>query len=219
MSEPASLIREESIAPGERAVSAAPPRRNWIPTLILLLLVAAGLAFWVTLDRPPGDNSLEAGFARDMMTHHDQAVTMALLARDRTDDPGITAMTTDMVLTQQNQIGQMLGWLNLWNLPATGSELPMTWMGHPTSGRMPGMASPEEIAELESLSGEAADIQFLNLMIRHHEAALPMAQFAEAETSIPAVRALARQIADAQVIEIANMQALLDEKDPSASSS
>jgi len=219
MSEPASLIREEAIAPGERAVSAAPPRRNWIPTLFLLLLVAAGLAYWATLDRPPGDNSLEAGFARDMMTHHDQAVTMALLARDRTDDPTISAMTTDMILTQQNQIGQMLGWLNLWNLPATGAQLPMTWMGHPTSGRMPGMASPEEIAELESLSGEAADIQFLKLMIRHHEAALPMAQFAEAETSIPAVRALARQIADAQVIEIANMQALLDEKDPSASSS
>jgi uncharacterized protein (DUF305 family) len=92
----------------------------------------------------------------------------------------------------------------------------MTWMGHPTSGRMPGMASPEEIAGLESLSGEAADIQFLKLMIRHHEAALPMAEYAEANTTIPAVRALARQIAEAQIIEIANMQALLAEKDPSA---
>jgi uncharacterized protein (DUF305 family) len=92
----------------------------------------------------------------------------------------------------------------------------MTWMGHPTSGRMPGMASPEEIAELERLSGEAADIQFLRLMIRHHEAALPMARFAEAESTVPAVRDLARQIADAQIIEIANMQALLDEKDPSS---
>jgi uncharacterized protein (DUF305 family) len=214
MSDSATLIREEAIASGERTVSPAPPRRNWIPTLILLLLVAAGLAFWATLDRPPGDNSLEAGFARDMMTHHDQAVTMALLARDRTDDATIMATTTDMILTQQNQIGQMLGWLNLWNLPATGAQLPMTWMGHPTSRRMPGMASPEEIAELESLSGVDADIQFLRLMIRHHEAALPMAEYAEANTSIPAVRALARQIKDAQLIEIANMEALLEEKDP-----
>lgn len=215
MNEVTPVVQDEEIESGERAVSAAPPRRNWIPTLILLLVVAAGLAFWATLDRPPGDDSLEAGFTRDMMTHHDQAVTMALLARDRTDDPTITAMATDMILTQQNQIGQMMGWLNLWNLPATGSQLPMTWMGHPTSGRMPGMASPEEIAELESLSGEAADIQFLRLMIRHHEAALPMARAAEAETGVPAVRDLARQIADAQTIEIANMQALLDEKDPS----
>lgn len=215
MSDAAALIREESIEPEERVVTATPPRRNWIPSLILLLVMAAGLAFWATLDRSPGDDSLEAGFTRDMMVHHDQAVTMALLARDRTGDPTIKAMSTDMILTQQNQIGQMLGWLNLWQLPATGTQLPMTWMGHPTSGRMPGMASPEEIAELESLSGEAADIEFLRLMIRHHEAALPMARTAEAETSIPAVRDLARQIADAQIVEIANMQALLEEKDPS----
>lgn len=201
--------------PAERAVAAAPHRR-WLPALLALLILAAGLAFWATLDRPPSDDSLEAGFARDMMVHHDQAVTMALLVRDRTEDPTIETIATDMVLTQQNQIGQMLGWLNLWGLPATGPALPMTWMGHPVEGRMPGMASPEDLAELESLSGEAADVKFLQLMIPHHEAALPMAEAALAGTDVPAVRDLARQIAEAQVIEIANMENLLAEKDTAA---
>lgn len=209
MIEPGALIREDT---PERAVSAAPPRR-WLPALLLLLAVAAVAAFWATLDRPPGDDSLEAGFARDMMVHHDQAVTMALLIRDRTADPTMKTIATDMVLTQQNQIGQMLGWLNLWGLPATGPAPAMTWMGHPTTGRMPGMASPEELAELESLSGEAADIQFLHLMIRHHQAALPMAEAALAGSDVPAVRDLARQIAESQVVEIANMETLLAEKD------
>lgn len=189
------------------------PIWRWLPPLLALILLAAAAVLWATASRPPSDTSLEAGFARDMMVHHDQAVTMALLARDRTDDPLIRTLTTDIVLTQQNQIGQMLGWLNLWGLPATGSEPAMAWMGHPTTGRMPGMASPEEIATLESLSGAAADIEFLRLMIRHHEAGVPMAEAALTGSGNPAVRALARQIVAAQEIEIVAMQDLLAEKD------
>lgn len=210
------MIAPDALGPEdapERAVAAAPPRR-WLPVLLILLAAAAVIALLAMLDRPPGDRSLEAGFARDMMVHHDQAVAMALLIRDRTDDPVMKTIATDMALTQQNQIGQMMGWLNLWGLPATSPDLPMTWMGHPTEGRMPGMASPEQIAELESLTGEAADVAFLRLMIPHHQAALPMAEAALAGSDIPAVRDLAGQIARAQVVEIANMEALLAGKEP-----
>jgi uncharacterized protein (DUF305 family) len=213
--EPAAIDRATS---EERA---APVWTSRIWPLILLLIVAAvaAVALWTAADRPPGDDSLEAGFARDMMVHHDQAVTMALLIRDRTDDPTMRTIATDMVLTQQHQIGQMFGWLNLWGLPATGSQPAMAWMGHPTTGLMPGMATPEEIAHLESLSGEAADVEFLRLMIRHHEAALPMAEAALQGSDIPAVRDLARQIADVQRVEIANMEALLAQKTPADGSS
>lgn len=185
---------------------------RWLPAFLALVVLVSAAALWFTTDRPPGDTSLEAGFARDMMVHHDQAVTMALLARDRTDDPVIRAMATDIVLTQQNQIGQMLGWLNLWGLPATGSEPPMSWMGHPTEGLMPGMATPQAIANLEGLSGEEADIAFLQLMIRHHQGGIPMAQAALDGSSIQAVRDLARQIVTAQEIEVATMESLLAEK-------
>lgn len=188
------------------------PRRNWLPLLLALLVLAAAAALWTTADRAPADNSLEAGFARDMMVHHEQAVQMALLIRDRTEDPIIHTMATDMVLTQQHQIGQMFGWLNLWGLPATGSEPVMAWMGHPIEGRMPGMASPEQIEELRGLSGEAADIIFLRLMIPHHESAIPMAEIALQQSDIPAVRALARQILTAQEVEIATMESILAEK-------
>lgn len=195
-----------------------PTQRNWLPLILgLATLVLAIMAVTVMESgRPPGDTSLEAGFARDMMVHHDQAVTMAMLIRDRTDDPVLRSMATDMVLTQQNQIGQMFGWLNVWGLPATGTQPAMTWMGHPTTGLMPGMATPQQIADLASLSGTEADIAFLNLMIPHHEAAIPMAQYALDHSDVPAVRDLARQILAAQEIEIANMQTMLDEKEAEA---
>jgi uncharacterized protein (DUF305 family) len=203
------------------AALADPPPRDeatpatvwrWLPVFLALVVLATAALLWLTTDRPPDDISLEAGFARDMMTHHEQAVAMALLARDRTDDPVVSAIATDMILTQQNQIGQMLGWLNLWGLPATGQNPPMAWMGHPTTGLMPGMATPDELANLERLTGEKADIEFLRLMIRHHQAAIPMAEAALNGSDIRAVRDLARQIVTAQEIEIAAMESMLTEK-------
>ncbi|MDQ2651804.1 MAG: DUF305 domain-containing protein [Chloroflexota bacterium] len=193
-------------------------QRSWLPLILGLAALALAIMAVTAMEsgRPPGDTSLEAGFARDMMVHHDQAVTMAMLIRDRTEDPVLRSMATDMVLTQQNQIGQMFGWLNLWGLPATGTQPAMTWMGHPTTGLMPGMATPRQIADLASLSGTEADIAFLHLMIPHHEAAIPMAQAALDNSDVPAVRDLARQILAAQEVEIANMQTMLDEKEAEA---
>lgn len=208
------LIVEDALETDEQ-----PPRqRSWLPLILGLAALALAIMAVVAMEsgRPPGDTSLEAGFARDMMVHHDQAVTMAMLIRDRTDDPVLRSMATDMVLTQQNQIGQMFGWLNVWGLPATGSQPAMTWMGHPTMGLMPGMATSQQIADLAALSGTEADIAFLNLMIPHHEAAIPMAQAALDNSDVPAVRDLARQILAAQEIEIANMQTMLDEKEADA---
>jgi uncharacterized protein (DUF305 family) len=196
----------------------APTQRSWLPLILGLAVLVLAIMAVTAMEsgRPPGDTSLEAGFARDMMVHHDQAVTMAMMIRDRTDDPVLRSIATDMVLTQQNQIGQMFGWLNVWGLPATGTQPAMTWMGHPTTGLMPGMATPQQIADLASLSGTEADIAFLKLMIPHHQAAIPMAQFALDHSDVPAVRDLARQILAAQEIEIANMQTMLDAKEAEA---
>lgn len=210
----ADLIHDDALETEEHA----PRQRSWLPLILGLAALVLAIMGVMAVEggRPPTDTSLEAGFARDMMVHHDQAVTMAMLIRDRTDDPVLRSVATDMVLTQQNQIGQMFGWLNVWGLPATGTQPAMTWMGHSTTGLMPGMATPEQIADLASLTGTEADIAFLNLMITHHQAAIPMAQFALDHSDVPAVRDLARQILAAQEIEIANMQTMLDEKEGEA---
>src|SRR5918999_4944001 len=165
--------------------------------LILLLAAAAALfaalALWLYLtNAQPGDGSAEAGFARDMSVHHAQAVEMAEIVRDKTESEEVRIMAADMALTQQGQIGRMQGWLEVWNLPATGAEPAMAWMGHPTEGRMPGMASPEEIERLRNASPEEADELFLQLMIRHHRAAVPMAGAVVGGTDLPEGGNLAR---------------------------
>ncbi len=178
----------------------------------LFLGGTSGDALVETGSEMPGEDSAEAGFARDMTVHHAQAVQMAEIVRDKTESEEIRLLAADIALTQQGQIGQMQGWLQVWGLPATGTGPAMEWMGMPMEGRMPGMASPEEIDRLQKASPEEADILFLQLMIPHHEAAVPMAEAVLEETDRDEVERLAGSIAASQRAEIQLMQGLLQQR-------
>lgn len=180
---------------------------------LLVLLVAAGVGFLLgrMTTSTPGEDSAEAGFARDMATHHEQAVEMALLVTDRSTNPRMLGLARDIAFTQQHQIGQMRGWLDQWGLPATGLNDPMTWMGHPTNGLMPGMASADELAALQEATGTEAERMFLTLMIRHHEGALPMTLAILDRSENEAVRRLTRSIQTSQQAEVELMRSLLDQ--------
>src|SRR3954470_17021155 len=198
------------------------PTRSWLRTVLLavigvaLLLLGGGAAVALGIGReePPTTDSVDAGSSRDMSRHHLQGVEMANLARERTTDPEIRSLAFDISATQTNQVGRMQGWLSLWGLTPTGGT-PMAWMGdtgheHMAEGAlMPGMATEQELAQLRSLSGTAFDVQFLRLMIRHHQGGLEMAQYAAAHAELPAVRNLARSIADTQTAETTTMAGML----------
>jgi uncharacterized protein (DUF305 family) len=206
-----SLLRDRS---GRIRIGARPGRSRVgtdRPVLLALLAILVAAVWAVRLAAPdfPGDDSPEAGFARDMSTHHDQAVAMALRIRDRTEDPAIRTLATDIMLSQQTQIGMMRGWLDVWGLRPTGIEPAMAWMGHPTEDLMPGMATSQEVASLRTLPPAKADVQFLTLMIRHHRGALPMAEAILARSDRPEVRSLAASIAASQQAEIVAMQEML----------
>jgi uncharacterized protein (DUF305 family) len=191
--------------------------------LILLLAAAAvllaALALWLYLtSAQPGDESAEAGFTRDMSVHHAQAVEMAEIVRDKTESEEVRLLAADMALTQQGQIGRMQGWLDVWNLPATGAEPAMSWMGHPTEGRMPGMASPGEIERLRNAPPEEAEVMFFRLMIPHHQAAVPMAEAVMQRTDRPEVENLAGAIVASQKGEIEVMRGMLEERGAEAPS-
>ena len=225
-----------------RSQKETPRRRGWLPylsSIVLALLsivvgVAAGVALTLLFfDRTsdeavpaepeietPLEGSVEAGFARDMMVHHAQAVEMSEIVRDRTEDEEIRNLAAKIALAQQTEIGQMRGWLEVWGLPPTGTEPAMSWMsesmhasmGHSMDGAMPGMASPKEIDTLQTAPPEEMDIRFLQLMIPHHEAALPMAQDILERTDRPEVKRLATAIVASQQAEIRLMQNFLQKR-------
>ncbi|MBZ0283911.1 MAG: DUF305 domain-containing protein [Anaerolineae bacterium] len=182
-----------------------------LPILAGMALFALVIVFWLNRDAAPVENSSEAGFARDMIVHHSQAVEMTLLLYDRTDDPTLRSIALDMLLAQQNQIGQMQGWLYLWNIPIASTDLPMTWMGMPTEGLMPGMATDEQIVQLRASTGSEADRLFIQLMIPHHQSGIHMAEAIINQTNIPAVQNLARSVIESQQREIDELELILAE--------
>ncbi len=177
---------------------------------LLALLVGAVVFVYQLIPRPPADASAEAGFLRDMSDHHAQAVEMALILHDRTVDAELQMVTIDIATTQQGQIGTMQGWLDLWDLLPTGDDPPMAWMDHPvTDGLMPGMATSEEIEQLRTLAVDQAEIRFLQLMIRHHQGGVEMAEALLARSDQDEVTTLARGIVASQQSEIDAMNTML----------
>jgi uncharacterized protein (DUF305 family) len=186
-----------------------------------LVLLGGGLAVALGIGRTdtPSAASVDAGFSRDMARHHLQGVEMANLALDRSDDPAVRGLAFDISATQTNQTGRMHGWLSLWGLQPTGGET-MAWMGegghagHSTGedGLMPGMATEDELANLRGLSGSEFDVEFLRLMIRHHQGGKDMAGYATEHASLAPVRDLAETIVESQSAETALMTNMLSER-------
>jgi uncharacterized protein (DUF305 family) len=171
------------------------------------------------------DDSAEAGFARDMATHHAQAAEMALIVRDVTSDERLRTLAVDIMLTQTTQRGVFMGWLQQWDLPQASSRPRMAWMrehDHAASGsqpdgasgpeRMMGMATADELARLRGARGVDAEVLFLQLMIRHHEGGVVMAKAILAESTREEVVAMARSIDESQTGEIAAMTEMLAER-------
>lgn len=198
--------------------SAAPAGSNALRSVLIAviavgLLVLAGAAGWLIRGggpSTPGPNSVDAGFARDMATHHLQAITMAGYERDNTSNSGLKVLATDIETEQNFQVGEMQGWLDAWGL-SRNAPSEMAWMNHrlPANALMPGMATPAQMDRLEKLHGKALDIFFLQLMIRHHQGGLPMAQYAVAHASEPYVRDFAQSVINSQTAEIIEMERLL----------
>jgi uncharacterized protein (DUF305 family) len=212
-----------------------------VATTIALLLVAVSLIVGrvtAPVDAAPGTRSAEAGFARDMQMHHDQAVEMSMIVRDRTDDEEIRLLAYDIATAQARQSGQMFGWLAVWGLSQASPEPPMTWMHRPAAAQanghehgsgesaaapteipstMPGMATREQLDELRSASGVEAERRFLELMIAHHAGGVDMAEAVLDRSATRSVDDLARSVITSQESEIRLMERLLSERRGTAS--
>ncbi|MCG6493019.1 DUF305 domain-containing protein [Kitasatospora sp. A2-31] len=166
----------------------------------------------------PADDSPEAGFARDMATHHQQAVDLSFVVRDRTSDEPVRTLAFDIINTQANQRGMMMGWLDQWGLSQHSAAKPMAWMNmhHAYEAHdgslMPGMATNAQLGKLRSLSGRDAEVFYLQLMLEHHKGGVAMAQgyvdMAKNETE----KRLAQSMVNGQTSEIQLITDMLHER-------
>jgi uncharacterized protein (DUF305 family) len=218
---PTTTNRQPRVTPPAAAQSAPAttiaPEKNLMTTYLkpfILFVAAAAVILYLIAQAGnrgndfPASDSAEAGFTRDMITHHAQAVQMSQIVRDRLPDDAPVALDQflwDILSTQQNQIGQMEGWLDIWGVPRGSTEPPMAWMGHEVTGLMPGMATNEQIEELRTLPYEQMVVRFMELMIVHHNAAVEMGNFILDESDNAVVERLADAMVRTQAAEVGIM--------------
>ncbi|MFD3524696.1 DUF305 domain-containing protein [Streptomyces sp. NPDC058653] len=223
-------------------------RTSWAAiTAVVLALLFAGAATVASAGSDgsseaaatPTADSADAGFARDMAVHHQQAVEMSFLVRDSTDDEEVRRLAYDIANTQANQRGMLLGWLDMWKLPKVSTDgEPMAWMerggahagtdntdemagmddmegmdhgGHEVrdGSLMPGMATKTELETLRTTKGKAAEILYLQLMTDHHKGGVTMARGCADLCAVGTEKALAEGMVTAQQSELDLMADLL----------
>ena len=153
-------------------------------------------------------NAAEIVFAQSMIPHHQQAVEMANMALDAAAHAGdnVRALATGIKAAQDPEIKTMQGWLKTAGQPKTMD----TAMGGMDGGSaMPGMMSSAEMSGLKALQGAKFDKMWLNMMIRHHQGAITMAETVTTGGSNADVLGLAAKIIVAQQSEIDKMKILL----------
>jgi len=211
---------QQSPYPGKRAL-----------IFVVLALCALVAGFFVfqqsTQDKKPAIDPIDSGFARSMLLHHAQAIQMSMMMRDAAS-PEVQALAQSIIIKQTREMGVMEGWLTAWNEPVMLAGPPMAWVENATNvrhlddqlyqaqckadgGAMAGVATPEQLEELKNATSTEKEIIFLELMLAHHRAAIPMAWFANRNGESSLVKALASSMIREQGMEIGWIQLKLQQ--------
>jgi len=148
-------------------------------------------------------------FVQDMIPHHNQAVQMSALVAERTNRPELKDVAGRIDASQADEIDFMQQWLRV-----RGERVPepTAHSAMHTSHKMAGMASPEQMAELATLSGTDFDRLFLQLMIPHHEGAVTMVKDLMKQPGAaydPVLYEFTTDVVNDQTAEIERMNSLL----------
>lgn len=206
----------EQAAPPSRPVEPVSPwwHSPWrllvLGAAVLFLGLAAGYALFDGDARPKG-SAVDIGFLQDMHAHHDQAVTMSYLYLEKPaaeQNAVLRSIAKTIISDQQYQSGYMAGLLlEMGQSPANETGQAMAWMNEPVPiDRMPGMATSDELAQLQAATGPAADQLFVQLMAAHHQGGIHMAEYAAQHATRADVRSLAAGMVIAQRGEIVDLQ-------------
>ena len=111
-------------------------------------------------------------FMQGMIVHHYQAFLMSEMATTRTNNQTILDLAGRIDVSQTDEINFMKSWLD-----DRAQSIPDPAMHtHMHDHKMMGMATPEQMSQLEASNSIDFDRLYLSLMIKHHDGAIDMVE-------------------------------------------
>ena len=138
-------------------------------------------------------------FLDTMIAHHQGAVDMAKMVESKGGHAELKTLAKSIIASQEKEISEMKSWREKW---FAGQPAAMNMEISGMADSMKGM----NMKKLDSLSGNAYDLEFIRQMIPHHEGAVVMAKESLQKSQKAEIRTLANSIIKDQDAEIKRMQ-------------
>lgn len=140
----------------------------------------------------------DAQFLDSMSAHHQGGVDMAMLVPERAQHAELKEKAKQIIEKQNKEIHQLQSWKKEW-YPNQDMAVNL---------RLPGMKAMDmkHMDMLSSSTGHAFDLHFLEMMIKHHQGGIVMAQDALKRSKRAEVKQQARMIIADQKKEQAEMK-------------
>jgi uncharacterized protein (DUF305 family) len=154
------------------------------------------------------NSNIDAHFIEQMIPHHEDAITMAKLALEKSQHQEIKTLAQNIISSQSSEIEQMKNWYKDWygrELPSDNQVMNVHGMMSNNSGMHMGKMGNDSDLEQLKVTTEF-DKLFIEEMIPHHQMAVMMASMLKQGTTRPEMKQLADDIITAQTSEIDQMR-------------
>lgn len=152
-------------------------------------------------------DGIDAHFIEQMIPHHEDAITMAELALEKSQRPEIRQLAENIIESQRGENDQMKAWYEEWfgrEVPSGSSVMNQHGMMGGGGMHMGMMGSTADMVRLQE--AQDFDKAFIEDMIPHHQMAVMMAQMLRSQTQRSEMEKLADDIIAAQTKEIDEMR-------------
>lgn len=141
----------------------------------------------------------EQQFMEQMTSHHEDAIQMAEMAKERAKNGQVKSLAGGIITVQNKEVTNMKNWYKQWyskDLPAMAA--------------MPGMM--DDGMDMGKLSSaKDFDLEFVSQMIPHHQKAVQMAKDILPKAKHAELKKMANDVITSQTMEIQEMEQLKKE--------
>lgn len=137
-------------------------------------------------------------FIDTMTKHHEMAVTMSEMAVQKASDAKVKAFGRTMAGDQKKDIARLAAWRTQWYANAANAH----------TMQLPGASSMDmDMSHMQTMSGHAFEMMFVDMMIPHHKGALEMSRDALQKAQRQELKDFAQETIAKQEKEIAELEA------------
>ena len=137
-------------------------------------------------------------FIDTMIKHHQMAVTMSEAAVQKASDAKVKEFGRKVVEDQKKDIERLGAWRQQWYANAADAH----------NMQFPGASSMSmDMSHMQTTTGHAFDMMFVDMMIPHHKGALEMSRDALQKAQRQEIKDFAQETIDKQEKEIAELEA------------